>query len=60
MNLELLNVASSLTGDNAYYNMAKSHADRTMINHFRPDGSSYHVVSYDTITGKVLNQVTHQ
>lgn len=35
-------------------------ADRTMINHFRPDGSSYHVVSYDTITGKVLNQVTHQ
>lgn len=60
MNLELLNVASSLTGDNTYYNMAKSHADRTMINHFRPDGSSYHVVSYDTITGKVLNQVTHQ
>lgn len=60
MNLELLTVASSLTGDNSYYNMAKSHADRTMINHFRPDGSSYHVVSYDTITGKVLNQVTHQ
>lgn len=60
MNLELLTVASSLTGDNLYYNIAKSHADRTMINHFRPDGSSYHVVSYDTITGKVLNQVTHQ
>lgn len=60
MNLELLTVASSMTGDNSYYNMAKSHADRTMINHFRPDGSSYHVVSYDTITGKVINQVTHQ
>lgn len=60
MNLELFTVASSLTGNNSYYNKAKSHADRTMINHFRPDGSSYHVVSYDTITGKVLNQVTHQ
>mgnify|MGYP003002409084 CR=1 FL=1 len=60
MNLELLTVASSMTGDNSYYKKAKSHADRTMINHFRPDGSSYHVVSYDTITGKVLNQVTHQ
>lgn len=60
MNLELLTVASSMTGDNSYYNKAKSHADRTMINHFRPDGSSYHVVSYDTITGKVINQVTHQ
>ena len=60
MNLELFTVASSMTGDNSYYNKAKSHADRTMINHFRPDGSSFHVVSYDTITGKVLNQVTHQ
>lgn len=60
MNLELLAAASSLTGDNTWYNMAKSHADRSLVNHFRPDGSSYHVVSYDTITGKVLNQVTHQ
>lgn len=60
MNLELLGAASSLTGDNRYYDMAKSHADRSMINHFRSDGSSYHVVSYDTINGKVLNQVTHQ
>lgn len=60
MNLELLTVASSLTGDNSYYEKAKSHADRTLIHHYRPDGSSYHVVSYDTITGKVLNQVTHQ
>lgn len=60
MNLELLTVGSSLTGENSYYNMAKSHAEKTMRCHFRPDGSSFHVVSYDTITGKVLNQVTHQ
>lgn len=60
MNLELLTVASSLTGDNSYYDKAKSHADHTLLNHFRPDGSSFHVVSYDTLTGKVLNRVTHQ
>jgi hypothetical protein len=60
MNLELLTVASSLSGENKYYRMAKSHADKTLQCHFRPDGSSFHVVSYDTITGKILNQVTHQ
>ena len=60
MNLELLTVGSSLSGDNKYYQMAKSHADKTLQYHFRPDGSSYHVVSYDSITGKVLQRVTHQ
>jgi len=60
MNLELLTVGSSLSGDNKYYQMAKSHADKTMQFHFRPDGSSYHVVSYDSISGKVLQRVTHQ
>lgn len=60
MNLELLTVASSYLGDNTYYEMAKSHADRTMENHLRPDGSSFQVVSYDSITGTVLNRITHQ
>lgn len=46
--------------DDSYYDKAKLHADRTMANHFRSDGSSYHVVGYDTITGKVLNQATCQ
>jgi len=31
-----------------------------MKNHFRKDYSSYHVVSYDTVTGRVLGRVTHQ
>ena len=59
MNLELLTVASSMTGDNSYYKKAKSHADRTMMNHFRPDGSSYHVVSYNN-DGTVEKKCTHQ
>lgn len=60
MNLELLTVGSSYTGDNVFYNMAKSHADKTLENHFRPDGSSYHVLSYDSVTGRVLKKQTHQ
>ena len=60
MNLELLSVSSAYTGDNKFYDMALSHADRTMKNHYRDNFSSYHVVSYDTITGKVISQVTHQ
>lgn len=31
-----------------------------MENHIRSDGSTWHVVSYDTVTGAVLERVTHQ
>jgi uncharacterized protein YyaL (SSP411 family) len=37
-----------------------SHADNTLANHFRPDGSSYHVVVYDPKKGDVLQKRTHQ
>ncbi len=60
MNLELLTVSSALSGDRKYYDMAKSHADVTMKNHFRPDYSSYHVVDYDTLSGKPKLKTTHQ
>lgn len=60
MNLELLTVASVLNGDLTCYNMAKSHADKTLVNHFREDGSSVHVVDYDESTGKVNGRATRQ
>lgn len=60
MNLELLFEATKLTGDSSFYKIAVSHANTTMKNHFRPDYSSYHVIDYDTITGKVLKKNTHQ
>jgi rhamnogalacturonyl hydrolase YesR len=60
MNLELLFFAFRETGDSVYYNIATSHADKTIENHFRKDFSTYHVVDYDTITGKVLTKQTHQ
>ena len=47
MNLELLFKASEFSGDNTFYNIAVSHADRTMQEHFREDYSCYHVVDYD-------------
>ena len=31
-----------------------------MKNHFRPDGSCYHVAVYDTINGNLIKGVTHQ
>jgi len=60
MNLELLFFASGVTGDSVYRNVAIRHAETTLKNHFRPDYSTYHVVNYDTVTGKVLNRQTCQ
>ena len=60
MNLELLVWASEHSDDPTWKEMALSHADKTMKHHFRPDYSSYHVVSYDTITGLPHKKQTHQ
>lgn len=59
MNLELLFKASELTGDDSFRQMAVSHADKTMANHFREDASSWHVVSYND-DGTVEMKTTHQ
>lgn len=60
MNLELLFFASKVTGDTSFRNIAVTHATTTMNNHFRPDYSSYHVVCYDSTTGKVIARETAQ
>jgi len=60
MNLELLTMSASLTGDLTNYNLAKTHANTTMKNHFRPDYSSFHVVNYDEATGKINGKQTAQ
>lgn len=60
MNLELLFEASKLTGDDSYRKIAIQHANTTLKNHFRKDDSCYHVVGFDTITGKVKSKNTHQ
>lgn len=60
MNLELLFEATRLSGDSTYYNIAVSHADKTLENHFRTDNSCYHVVDYDPETGAVRGKQTAQ
>lgn len=60
MNLELLFFASTATGDTSFRHIALSHALQAMQNQVRPDYSSYHVVCYDTLTGKVTGRETAQ
>ncbi len=51
MNLELLSWAAKNGGDPKLKDIAISHADKTLKQHFRPDGTAYHVVDYDPKTG---------
>lgn len=60
MNLEMLFWVSKNGGGKKFYNIAVSHAETSMHNHFRSDYSAYHVVVYDTVTGKKIKGVTHQ
>ncbi|MBP3757298.1 MAG: DUF2264 domain-containing protein, partial [Prevotella sp.] len=52
MNLEMLCFMTHETGVMRYQRIAERHANTTIKNHFRKDFSTFHVVSYDTITGK--------
>ena len=52
MNLEMLCFMSHVTSDRRYVKVAETHAKTTIKNHFREDNSTFHVVSYDTITGQ--------
>jgi unsaturated chondroitin disaccharide hydrolase len=60
INLELLFWASKNGGSKNLYDIAVKHAETTMNNHFRDDFTSYHVVLYDTATGKKIKGITHQ
>lgn len=51
MNLELLTWAARNGGDPKLREIAISHADKTLKQHFRADGTAYHVVDYDPKTG---------
>jgi len=60
MNLELLFWAAKNGSDKNFYDMAVAHAYTTIKNHLRPDGSSFHVVVFDTSTGEAIKKRTHQ
>ena len=60
MNLDMMFWAAKNGGNKLLYDLAVTHAKTTMQNHFRPDGSCYHVAVYDTISGDFVKGVTHQ
>lgn len=60
MNLELLFWATLATNDSVYWDIAVSHAEKTMKNQIRSDFSSYHVVNYAPDTGEILHRQTAQ
>lgn len=60
MNLELLFFASRVSGDDSFRKVAVSHAEKTMKNQMRKDGSFYHITMYDPDTGKFIKGETSQ
>ena len=60
MNLDMMFWAAKNGGNKLLYDLVVTHAKTTMKNHFRPDGSCYHVAVYDTINGDLIKGVTHQ
>jgi len=60
MNIPLLYWASRETGDPRFSHIAKKHADTTIKNHIRPDGSVKHIVAYDTETGEAIEHFAGQ
>ncbi len=60
MNLELLLWAAREGGAPRFRDIAVSHANKTLANHFREDGSSFHLVDYDPESGAILRKQTVQ
>ena len=61
MNLELLFWGARQPGGDARWrDIALQHARTTSAQHVRADGGSYHVVPFDSVSGRVLEKKTHQ
>jgi len=60
MNIPLLYWASREADDPRFRFIAESHADMTMKNHVRPDGSVKHIIIHDYINGGVIDELRGQ
>ena len=60
MNLSLLFWASEDAEDPRFRFVAMKHADKTMMNHIREDGSVRHIVEYDPYSGEVIGEQAGQ
>ena len=54
MNIPLLYWASEEIGDDRFKQIAMAHADMTLRDHVRPDGSMNHIVVHDPKTGEMV------
>lgn len=54
MNIPQLFWASEVIGDDRFKQVAMAHADMSMIDHVREDGSVAHIVDHDRETGEVV------
>jgi unsaturated chondroitin disaccharide hydrolase len=60
MNLEYLIWAAKAGNKPQFREASIRHADTTLLHHYRPDNSCYHVVSYNPKDGSVERKQTHQ
>lgn len=60
MNIPLLYWAERETEMPRYGHVARTHADKTLKHHLRPDGSSRHIVDYDVNTGEFKQELSGQ
>lgn len=59
MNLDLMFMASELTGNSQYAAIAEEQAEIMMSSHVRPDYTTYHVVDFNQ-DGTIKSHMTHQ
>ena len=60
MNLELLMSVAAIENEPSLVEVAVSHANTTMKNHYRPDFTTYHLVDYNPDDGSVNRRQTVQ
>ncbi|GEP94067.1 glycoside hydrolase family 88 protein [Chitinophaga cymbidii] len=60
MNLEQLLWVAANGGDAKFRDIAVTHANTTLKNHYRPDHSTFHILDYDLSTGEVIKKVNGQ
>lgn len=60
MNMELLTDAYEMCGEENFRNVAVTHANTTLKNHFREDWTTWHLVDYDPENGSIRGKQTVQ
>ncbi|QAY68602.1 glycoside hydrolase family 88 protein [Paenibacillus protaetiae] len=60
MNMPLLYWAAGTSGDPRYRHIAEAHMETVLAHFIRPDGSVYHIVKFDPVTGECTDRLGGQ